>query len=308
MPNAITDRGIQTRYHYLLSKMQPQSWFSGLFGSIFDSDQSEESYPFLGTAPAMREWIGARAEQTQKEYEYTLKNKKFEASVKIPGELIRRGKKMHVDQYLQQLARRETQHWSKLLTQVLELGESSACWDGQFFFDTDHIGSQSNDITFDATTTTAPTAQEASNAINQAIVQIMGFEDDEGEPMNEDVSEFLVLVPLAFREAFGTALGADFIANGSGAMITNPRIAFSGVSVRLATSARLSWTTKFATFALGDVPPFIFQEESLVSNGLKLVGPGSEYEFDNDAWKAGVMASRNAGYGAWESACLTTFI
>ena len=55
--------------------------------------------------------------------------------------------------------------------------QSTACYDGQFFFDTDHAegdsGTQSNDITNDIVTTTAPTASELQTSILLATQTIL---------------------------------------------------------------------------------------------------------------------------------------
>ena len=309
----ITERGIQTRYQWTLQHMQLESWVGDL-SVDFGSDQETEKYPFLGTAPAMREWLAGRRAATPSEYEFSITNKKFEASEEIPCDYIRRAMGTHVDAFIQGLARRNVTHWGKLLADLVIAGESTACYDKQFFFDTDHPnqlgGTQSNDIS-SATpvgTATAPSSTDFSDAINNGIEQLIGITDDQGEPMNEGCTDFMVLVPTGFRTVAGTAIGNELLSNGTN-VISNPISSYSGFNIRLATTTRLSsWTTKFAMFCL-DTPttrPFIRQEESNMGHGLKVQGAGSDFEFENDKWKMGTQASRNVGYGAWESACLVT--
>lgn len=313
MSFAITKRGVQERYHYLASQMERQAYYASLYGGMpFNTDQATEEYPFLGSAPAMRKWIGSRKHKSLREFTYSLKTERYEASQGLPIDVIEDAKTTHIDELLRQLVARGMQHWDVLFHNALVAGESAACYDGQFFFDTDHAASgtnQSNDITFNVTTPASPTAEEMSLALAAAFSQIRGFHDDEGQPMNQDANAFMVIAPLAFEQALRTALGAEFVANSSGSMVSNPRVGFGGTTVAPQTSVYLDdagWTTKFAVFRTDGLRPFIFQENSRYSRGLQVIGSGSEYEYENDAWKAGIKAKRAVGYGAWESGCLVT--
>ena len=66
-----------------------------------------------------------------------------------------------------------------------------------------HSGSQSNSLSVDISalpcqvhgSTTVPSIEEMQQCIIQAISAMMAFKDDQGEPMNEMASSFLVLTP-----------------------------------------------------------------------------------------------------------------
>lgn len=305
---ALSSRAIIGNFYHALEQNEAASWINPL-SMQFTSDQESETYKWLGQAPAMREWVGGRHAKGLRDNGITIVNKKFESTLEIPVDWIRRDKTGQVMIRVNEMARRANSHWAKLLSTLIIAGESAVCYDGQYFFDTDHSegdsGSQSNDISVDITTTTAPTASEMQTAILTAIQQIFTFVDDQGEPLNEDANNFTVMVPVSFLQAAGSALGATVISQTSN--LINAVGSLGGFNVNLAVNPRLSsWTTKFAVFRSdGDVAPFIRQEEEPIS--IAAIAEGSELEFVEDVHQYGIKALRNVGYGYWQKSCLVTF-
>lgn len=279
--------------------------------NLFSSNQESETYKWLGQSPQMREWIGGRLAKGFRTDGITITNKQFEATLEVLVDEIRRDKTGQVMVRVRELAQRTNAHWGKLLTELLIAGESTACYDGQFFFDTDHVeddsGSQSNDISYNAGSTTVPTAGEMESAILEAMQAIIGFKDNQGEPMNEGAKAFLVMVPVPFMSAAAGAIGSEIIVDASTSR-TNRILtlgSLGGFTVELAVNARLTWTTKFATFRTdAETRALIRQEEEGVT--IDAVAEGSEEEFKNKRHLYGVKALRNVGYGYWQRACLTT--
>lgn len=122
--------------------------FKGAFGSatpMWDkiamkvpSTTSEEIYAWLGANTKLREWVGERVYQNLKLHGYTIKNKTFESTVAVPRESI------DDDQYgvytplMAQMGQDAAQHPDELAFSLIALGISTLCYDGQYFFDTDH--------------------------------------------------------------------------------------------------------------------------------------------------------------------------
>jgi phage major head subunit gpT-like protein len=255
----------------------------------------------------MREWIGGRHAKGLRENGITIANKKFEATLEIPVDWIRRDKTGQINVRVNELARRANAHWAALLSTLIIAGENTVCYDGQYFFDDDHLegdsGSQSNDISYDSVSTTVPTAAEMQSAILTAIQAMYGFKDDQGQPLNEDAKAFRVMVPVPFWQASCTALGATVI--GGTSNVVQAVGSLGGLTVALDVNPRLTWTTKFAVFrADGDVSAFIRQEEEGVS--IAAIAEGSELEFTDDVHQYGIKAMRNVGFGYWQKACLVT--
>jgi hypothetical protein len=194
-------------------------------------------------------------------------------------------------------------------------GESTNCYDGQYFFDTDHSqgdsGTQSNDLSIDISalpctnhgTTTAPSVEEMQLSIAACIQAIVSFVDDAGEPMNEDANGFLVMLPPTFMQAGLQAVLTPMQVAASQTALSEMMGAFR---ISAIVNPRLSsWTTKFAVFRTDSfIKPLIFQRESEIS--VTPLAEGSDYEFHNDAHMYGVDYWGNVAYGLWQNACLAT--
>lgn len=308
---SLSSRAIIGMYYARLEQAVGMNWI-GAVSNMFTSDQSSETYKWLGQAPQMREWVGGRNAKGFRDNGITIENKHYEATQEISVTDMRRDKTGQVQVRINELADRTNSHWAKILTTLIENGESTACYDGQYFFDTDHSegdsGTQSNDISVDISTlpvtnhgsTTVPSVGEMQQVILQAIQAIYGFVDDQGEPLNETAQEFLVMVPVSLLNIAVAAVKNGIIDNGESNVIPN-----TGLNITVVSNARLTWTTKIAVFRTdGNVKPFIRQQETEVQ--LKVKAEGSEFEFDNDAHQYGVDCWRNVGYGMWQGACLAT--
>jgi len=277
-------------------------------GMRFQSDQASETYPWLGNVPMLRQWKGRRQAKELAEFGITIPNLDFEATTRFHVHDLDRDKTGQIRIRIGDLAARANQHWGSLLSTLILAAESQVCYDGQFFFDIDHVegdsGTQSNDLTFDATTATAPTVAEFADAVLAAVQAFYGFKDDVGEPINEGARSFIVMVPVPFWGVARQALTLEGIITPSGVK-QNPLMA-GDLSFELVANPRLTWTTKFSLFrADGRLKPFILQEE--LDAQMKAVAEGSEHEFFENEHVFGVNASRNVGFGKWQHAVLTTF-
>ena len=281
-------------------------------GMMFQSDQASETYNWLGQSPAMREWVGGRLAKALRENGITISNKDYEATLRIEKKDITRDKTGQVMARVNELADRANSHWASLLSTLIINAESTVCYDGQFFFDTDHTEgdnttNQSNDLSIDISalpvtnhgSTTAPSVGEMQQVVLQMVQQILGFKDDQNEPMNENARNFMVMVPTALWNVAHSALSMPMIDNGESNVLTN----LGGYKIVPVANPRLTWTDKVSMYRTdGNVKPFILQSEEDVI--MKAKGDGSEFEFDHKAHEYGISASRNVGYGYWQHACL----
>lgn len=313
--SALGSRAIRGMYFARME--QPNvGWYDSV-ANLFDSDQASETYKFLGFSPAMREWIGGRNAKGFRDNGLTIANKHFESTIEIAVRDARRDKTGQIRARVDEHVMRAETHWGSLLSTLILNGAATVGYDGEYFFDTDHVEgdnqtAQSNSITADISTApgagtdntpAAPNAAQAQFAVMKGITAIVNFLDDKNEPMNEGASRFLVMTP---PNLYLPMLGAmSPIATQAMQQNLNPNV-MSPFRVDVESNARLSsWTDKFVIFRT-DSPlrAFIRQQETAVS--LKEKAEGSEFEFDNDAWQFGLDAWRNVGYGYWQRACLVT--
>ena len=306
-------RGIIGKFFAALEIYTGLSWIE-LVSTLFDSDQESETYKWLGQSPALREWIGGRQAKGFRENGITIWNKKFEATLDIPCDWMRRDKTGQIDIRIAEMAQRAVGHYGKLLSALILAGTTDVCYDGAEFFAADHTegesGVQKNLLTktevpaLEVVLETAPTCAEAIKAILGVIAYMLGYKDDQAEPMNSEARNFLIMTSVALWPYMVHAVMGEPSANESNVLKELKR---QGFTVSVVANPRLTYTTQFATFRT-DAPAksLIRQEEEKLSVGAK--AEGSEYEFDNDAHQYGIKAIRNVGYGYWQYASHATLI
>ena len=307
----LSSRAIIGLYFHELMVDAGNSWVN-LIANLFDSDQASETYAFLGMVPGFREWIGNRQAKSLRDEKFTIRNIKYESTLEIQLEDLRRDKTRQIITRIQDHARRANTHWASLLSTIIVDGESTVAYDGQFFFDTTHSwgdsGTQSNDIDVDISAVpaqvhgsiTAPSPEEINQAILKGINQICSFKDDQGEPLNETASGFLAMTPFSLLDAAqsGTSLPRG----------THPGEQVTQKSIQVIGNARLSaWDDTLVVFRTdAPIKALIRQEENGIQMAVK--GNGSDFEFDHDAHQFGMTSNRAVGVGMWDQACLVTLV
>jgi phage major head subunit gpT-like protein len=312
----LSSRAIIGRFYQTLEAALRRSWASQI-GMPFSSDQESETYKWLGMSPALREWINGRQAKGLRSSGFTIANKTFEATLALAVDDLRRDKTGQIQVRIDEMAARTASHWEKLLSGLILDGDSNVCYDGEEFFDTTHSEGDSGTLlnlvaaaqipALNIADADAPTADEMADAILGVIAWFYGFLDDQGEPINGDAKNFLVMAPLNIWAPAVAAVASNMLNTGAGSR-DNPLLALTqnqGLVVNVVPNPRLDWTTDFAVFRTdGRAKPFILQEELEVQ--VSAIAEGSEEEFINDRHLYGIKAIRNAGYGLWQHAIRAT--
>lgn len=285
--------------------------------SLIPSDRETEELAWLGQVPTMRRWIGARHEEVLKKYALTVTNYEYEATLPISVPDLRRDKTGQIRLRVGELAVRTASHWNSLIGTYItngEAGVSGLAYDGQYYYDTDHNESgtnQTNDLTAtevpaaNVSTTTTLTSTEAADIITQTIAYMMTLTDDRGEPINQQPTEVLIIATKPGHYAgLKTALSLSNLGTGSGN--NNPLLAWSEfrVTVRFVPT-RVTAADKLYFFFGGEASSALIRTEE-VGVQTQLIGPGSEEEFKNNRHVFGVTATRGVAYGMWQRSALVT--
>lgn len=107
------------------------------------STTGEEKYGWLGKSTKFREWVGDRQYQNLKLHDYTIKNKTFENTVSVSRDDIDDDTYGVYNLPMQMLGEDAALHPDELVFSLLKDGFTKTCYDGQYFFDTDHpVGAQ----------------------------------------------------------------------------------------------------------------------------------------------------------------------
>ena len=311
---ALSSRAIIGMYYARLNANPGAAWVGGI-SNYFTSDQPIEYYKWLGQSPAMREWVGGRSAKGLRDNGISIENKHYEATLEVLMRELRRDKTGQIQTRINEMADRTNAHWASLLSTLILNGTTTTCYDGQYYFDTDHTEgdnstNQSNKLSITLSglptsvhgSTTDPGVEEMQQCILRAVQAILGFKDDQNEPMNEDARSFLIMTPTSLWAKANAAVNNSVLTSNAVNLIPNLR----DMNFQVVMNPRLNtWTDKFTVFRTdGSVKPLIRQEETAVM--MKAKAEGSEYEFDNDAWQFGIDGWRGVGYGLWQRACLVT--
>ena len=104
-----------------------------------ESTSRDETYGWLGQFPQMREWLsGEREVKSLEAFGFAITNRKFESTVGISRDDFSDGKLGLFKPMIAEMAHTARQHPETIIFPLLAAGFTSLCYDGQYFFDTEH--------------------------------------------------------------------------------------------------------------------------------------------------------------------------
>lgn len=164
-------RSFNTVFKDALAKAVAQSLWP-LVAMRTGSNKGSTDYPFLGDFPQMREWVGERAVKDIEAHGFTIRNKDFESTVAVDRNSIDDDELGIYTPQFQNLGQVAARHRDILVFQLLASGFTQRCYDGQYFFDTDHpVGDQSVS-NFGGGAGTPWYLMDLSNAFKPLILQV----------------------------------------------------------------------------------------------------------------------------------------
>lgn len=102
------------------------------------SNGEQNVYPFLSMIPGLREWLGPRIINNVAARAFTVPNKHWEMTNAIDRNKFEDDTYGFYTALMPMMAQQVAEWRDRELARVVEAGTTSLCWDGQFFFDTDH--------------------------------------------------------------------------------------------------------------------------------------------------------------------------
>lgn len=313
----ITDYGVKAD---LTQRLQATPKTAGLLAlalfltSDLPAGQSEK-YPWLGTAPSMREWIKERMQHNPQAFDLQIANRKFENGLHVPLDLINNDKTDAVSMLVADLAATKPLWYKELIAALINNAGTLNAFDGQVFFSGAHQwGKQtafSNIISHTTAISTAITPFEAAVGINKAIELLRVLPDDQGRAIaNEAMQEVTIIYQAGTVNAgsIKTAAANGMLSNGTG-MVDNPLkgqdVKINWVSSGLITTGQTKVTIIRPVSDGGKA--IIFQENENDSAVNMITGEQSDYVVKNDGWYFGLKAVGNAGLALPNHAVQLTF-
>lgn len=130
--------------------MTKEDW--KLIAKLVTSTSKSNTYQWLSQFPAFREWVGSRLHKQYAETAYTVPNRKFEATVDVQRTDIEDDEIGQYGTIAEGAGQAASDLKNDLMFMALADGFATPCYDGQFFFDTDHPVYPNEDGTGVATT------------------------------------------------------------------------------------------------------------------------------------------------------------
>jgi phage major head subunit gpT-like protein len=126
--------------------------FKALFNSAFEgvrptwstvamevpSSTKSNTYGWMNKIPGMREWLGDRVINNVSASGFSVVNKSYEATIGVDRDSIEDDELGIYNPMLTEMGMRAAEHPDELVWSLLAAGLTTACYDGQYFFDTDH--------------------------------------------------------------------------------------------------------------------------------------------------------------------------
>jgi len=310
--NSVSPVAIVGRMWQMFSGINDPAWVERLSGAVMQTVLDQVTYVGIGTVPGLRVWEGARKSVQLTALPFTIPNKKYEGTLRIQGDDIRRaqdaGMAGQVDRSITGLRDRLAQLWGKLTSNLIINGATNLGYDGVAYFSASHTENmqavQTNLVSWVAATGTTPTAQEFADSIAAAIAQLLLLKDDSGEPINMDTNRFIVMIPPALLPQASMALKAQVLVTTAGAVQSNVITVLGDYTFELMVNPRLTVANVYYLFA-ADGRAFIRQSRLQLAISSKI--DGSDFNHDYDAHEHGVLTIRGVGYGNWQSAIQVTF-
>lgn len=132
---ALLRTAFNTAFASGLSQAAPQ-W--NRVATMVPSTTQSSSYGWLGKLPNVREWIGDRVVNSIGQHDYTIKNKPWELTIAVDRDDIEDDQYGVYSPLFTEMGMSTGAHPDTLCFSLLKDGFSTACYDKQYFFDTDH--------------------------------------------------------------------------------------------------------------------------------------------------------------------------
>lgn len=252
------------------------------------STSNMETYGWMGDVPQIREWIGEKVFKHIKDYQYTIYNKNYEASISVDENEIEDDQAGIIMPRVQMLAQR-AKLWPNVLISNLLMANGLA-FDGAAFFSDRAI----NDNNLAGTGITE--AQILAD-LAQARKAMMRFIDDYGEPL--ELEGDTIVCPPELEITFKKIIQSSTFITATAQGVAN---VWAGVIKQVVVDARLidlsDWYLMCSQYPL---KPFILQNRK----NVQFVGvdkPDSETRFRTRRLMYSSEARYGSGYGYYQMA------
>jgi len=252
------------------------------------SGTSEENYQWLGSTARIKEWIDKKTIDQLRGFDFLIKNKDWEGTIAVKRKDFEDDKLGLHTPRIQELGVEARVHPDELISAARVAGASALCYDGQFFYDTDHVegdsGAQANVF--------------AGGGVSAALVRVdyfkalaafRNFKTDRGLPRIRRMGSLAIkaTIPAALEVVF------DELNNPApGSTVPKTRIEY------VVDPFLVDANDYYYDYVGAPVRAFILQMRK-EPVPVEMTDTQAELVFMQGEWLFGVEARYNVGYGLW---------
>lgn len=264
------------------------------FATTVPSNTDTESYSWLGTVPKMQEWLDERQVSGLAAYNYSIKNKPFEATIEVDRDTFEDDRYNQIRPRVQQLGEEAARYPLELAMATLVAGGATAGYDSVNFFSASHTEESSGAQVNTAAGTGVTLAAIRADLI-AARTRMRKLVDGRARVMN--LAPDLVIIPPELQDVFEQLINTNLIANNSVAMSNNLLNAVD-IQVNSFLTDANDW---FLMSTRSPIKPLIYQLRK-APEFVAIDDPKAETVFRRKKFLYGVDARFNFGYGLWQMA------
>lgn len=259
---------------------------------LVPSSTKTNDYKWLSNFPRMQKWIGEKTVKALAASGYTITNDDWEVTVEVDRNDIDDDNLGIYAPQAQMAGESAKQLPDEIVFDLVNKGFASQCYDGQYFFDVDHVvagQSVSNKGTKKLSAASLAAARASYGAARTAMKK---FRDDEGRPLN--ISPNVLLVPPALEDDANLLMTTERFEDGK----PNPYRNTATVVVAPWLNSDTAW---FLLDTSRPIKPFIYQERKK-PNFVQQTDPQADGVYMRKKFLFGAEARAAGGYGFWQLA------
>jgi hypothetical protein len=285
---ALGYRNVQGNYWMSFEDQLSTLWYPRICTTV-ETDQAMEIHKWLSSVPNPRKFTGERTGQKLTDYGITVIGEKFELTVPVDVDDLRRDKTGQIMAKVGDMGARMAELPQELVINALQA--NGTAFDGNPLFHTAHSvlesGSQSNDLTLTGNTLPdEPTSAQMVTNILKMLTAVRAFKNERGQPANPNARRFVLLFPTKYLPAVSAALNDIFTSAGASNTLKSMNVQIEAFDdPRLTATAATAGRRIYLFREDARIRAMIFQDES-ISDAFKSQGPDSEAGFwqDSVAW------------------------
>lgn len=256
------------------------------------SGSGQNDYAWLSLFPKMKKWIGDKVIKQLEAFKYTVVNDDWEATVEVDRNDMEDDNLGIYAPQAQMAGYSARQLPDEIVADLKNNAFTNKCYDGQYFYDTDHPVGEAKTSTSNKGTAalSAASVALAKASYGAARTAIMSFKDDAGRPLG--LIPNVLEVPPALEETGRMLLTYDKLEDDK----PNP---YKGTAELLVNPRLLSTTAWFLHCTSRPVKPYIYQERK-APVFVQQISEENDNVFLRKKYRFGAEARAAGGYAFWQ--------